>query len=382
MFSKLQSWGDLIAEKYVAAVDIRILELLARGGAVGALVGIAIVMLRGPLTPARVSGVLFCLGAASHTLTQYPAIVKALGPARLMVGAFSAMGAGLFWAFATELFGDRRRLELARLAPALFLLAIATAAWLAGDGAARDVLLLGHNIAGGAVMIHVLIVVWTGWRGDLVESRRRLRGPILAAGALYAVAVILVQISEIYWRPASALSPLAAVVLLGLSLAGMGALLRADADLFAPVRAADLPVAKQQTAPTFSTEDGRLAEKLDRLMREDRTYREEGLSISALALKLGMPEYRLRQLINQQLGYRNFSAFLNEWRLADTKQALADPAQREVPISTIALDAGFQSLGPFNRAFKAETGVTPTEFRATALESGGDARAAAATPVG
>lgn len=231
-------------------------------------------------------------------------------------------------------------------------------------------------------MIHVLIVVWTGWRGDLVESRRRLRGPILAAGALYAVAVILVQISEIYWRPASALSPLAAVVLLGLSLAGMGALLRADADLFAPVRAADLPVAKQQTAPTFSTEDGRLAEKLDRLMREDRTYREEGLSISALALKLGMPEYRLRQLINQQLGYRNFSAFLNEWRLADTKQALADPAQREVPISTIALDAGFQSLGPFNRAFKAETGVTPTEFRATALESGGDARAAAATPVG
>ena len=28
---------------------------------------------------------------------------------------------------------------------------------------------------------------------------------------------------------------------------------------------------------------------------------------------------------------------------------------------TIAMDAGFQSLGPFNRAFKADTGVTPTE---------------------
>ena len=41
----------------------------------------------------------------------------------------------------------------------------------------------------------------------------------------------------------------------------------------------------------------------------------------------------------------------------------ADPAQAEVPILTIALDAGFQSLGPFNRAFKAVTGVTPTEYR-------------------
>ncbi len=27
------------------------------------------------------------------------------------------------------------------------------------------------------------------------------------------------------------------------------------------------------------------------------------------------------------------------------------------------MDAGFQSLGPFNRAFKAVTGVTPTEYR-------------------
>jgi AraC-like DNA-binding protein len=38
-----------------------------------------------------------------------------------------------------------------------------------------------------------------------------------------------------------------------------------------------------------------------------------------------------------------------------------------VPISTIALDAGFQSLGPFNRTFKIETGLTPTEFRVQAL---------------
>ncbi|MFI4995652.1 MAG: helix-turn-helix domain-containing protein [Hyphomicrobiales bacterium] len=43
--------------------------------------------------------------------------------------------------------------------------------------------------------------------------------------------------------------------------------------------------------------------------------------------------------------------------------ALADPGQASVPILTIALDAGFSSIGPFNRAFKARTGQTPSEYR-------------------
>ena len=76
-----------------------------------------------------------------------------------------------------------------------------------------------------------------------------------------------------------------------------------------------------------------------------------------------MPEYRLRRLINQRLGHRNFPSFVNSYRLAEVTAALADPAQADVPILTIALDAGFQSIGPFNRAFKAQTGMTPTAWR-------------------
>jgi AraC-like DNA-binding protein len=75
-----------------------------------------------------------------------------------------------------------------------------------------------------------------------------------------------------------------------------------------------------------------------------------------------------------KLGHRSFNAFLNQWRLADAKAALSDPAQASVPISTIALDAGFGSLGPFNRAFGAETGKTPSEFRAQALGGGSSLR--------
>ena len=98
-------------------------------------------------------------------------------------------------------------------------------------------------------------------------------------------------------------------------------------------------------------------------MTVERAHRQDGLTIGDLAQQLGLPEYRLRRLINQALGYRNFNSFVNRYRIAEVKAALADPNQADVPVLTLALDAGFSSLGPFNRAFKAETGVTPSEYR-------------------
>src|SRR5581483_5783410 len=170
-----------------------------------------------------------------------------------------------------------------------------------------------------------------GRAADLVESRRRLR----------SLLIVLV-----------AVNPDGAILSL-------------------PITAATKPTVSVQPAsrpgiaPTVieRDEDGALLAALRHAMEHDRLYRAEGLSIGVLATKLGTPEHRLRRLINRQLGYRNFNAFLNGYRLADVTAALADPAQEAVPILTIALDAGFQSLGPCNRAFKAETGLTPSEFR-------------------
>jgi len=124
----------------------------------------------------------------------------------------------------------------------------------------------------------------------------------------------------------------------------------------APIRNSNQPEVEPQ-----------LLNRLERLMTVERAYRREGLTIGALAALASLPEYRLRQVINEGLGYRNFNAFLNRYRIEEVKAALADPDQKDVPVLTIAMDAGFQSLGPFNRAFKAETGVTPTEFRRQAL---------------
>ena len=136
---------------------------------------------------------------------------------------------------------------------------------------------------------------------------------------------------------------------------------------------APLPIVPPQSRPAMTDPgpaDRGLVAALERLMTVDRAYRQDGLTIGALAQRMGLPEYRLRRLINQALGYRNFNSFLNDYRLREAKAALADPDQAAVPVLTIALDAGFNSLGPFNRAFKTDTGLTPSEYRR--LNAGGN----------
>lgn len=277
----------------------------------------------------------------------------------------------------SELFEDRATLDWRRFAPAALLLIIGIGTLYAPQPQA---LMFVHKIVGGALIVHALFLVASGWRNDLVESRRRLRGPILALALVYALAVNSVEAGELLVGSARALSPLGAGALMALGLLSLAAFGQADVALFGPAKGApdaqvvgtalaQAPTATQGAKDEVNGADRDAIDKLERFMAEERPYREEGLTIAALALRLKLPEHRLRRLINQGLGYRNFNDFLNRWRLAEVKAALADPKQASVPVATIALDAGFGSLGPFNRAFKAETGLTPSAYRARGLSS-------------
>lgn len=105
-------------------------------------------------------------------------------------------------------------------------------------------------------------------------------------------------------------------------------------------------------------------------MTDGRLWTQEGLTIGELAAKLGAPEHRLRRLINDQLGYRNFASFINAHRIEEAKRLFADPDHARKTVSSIAFDLGFGSLGPFNRAFREATGLSPTEWRSQALGPG------------
>lgn len=98
-------------------------------------------------------------------------------------------------------------------------------------------------------------------------------------------------------------------------------------------------------------------------MQSEQLYKNHGLSIGELASEVGLAEHHLRKLINQTLGYRNFSSYLNLYRIEAVKELLANQDKLRTPILTLALDCGFSSLAPFNRAFKASEHITPTQFR-------------------
>jgi AraC-like DNA-binding protein len=205
------------------------------------------------------------------------------------------------------------------------------------------------------------------WSADLVEGRRRLRLFIVSATALYGGMNAILQMLMSGREVADAANTANAALLAGIVAAICYSMMRVNApDLFtaAPATAAVADVrGASMAAQESSAADQRLVDALMRLMADERIYRHDNITIGTLATKLAVPEYRLRRLINQRLGYRNFNVFLNNHRIEEAKAALADPSQAEVPVITIAMDAGFQSLGPFNRAFKATTGVTPTEYR-------------------
>jgi AraC-like DNA-binding protein len=203
----------------------------------------------------------------------------------------------------------------------------------------------------------------TSWSADLVERRRDLRVFIVSAALLYGGVNALLQISIWGQDTAAIVNVASAAVLTGIVAAICYAMMQVNAaDLF-PASAEAVVEIPARAAVEDSRADQKLVDALMRLMADERIYRHDDISIGTLATKLAIPEYRLRRLINQRLGYRNFNVFLNNHRIEEAKQALADPSQAEVPVITIAMDAGFQSLGPFNRAFKATTGVTPTEYR-------------------
>jgi AraC-like DNA-binding protein len=103
--------------------------------------------------------------------------------------------------------------------------------------------------------------------------------------------------------------------------------------------------------------------ELHQFMQIEAGYRNSELTIRVLSEKLNIPEHRLRRLINQHLGYRNFNEYLNQFRISEAAARLSDPAQEHLPVLSIAMEVGYASLTPFNRAFKSQHDKTPTEYR-------------------
>ena len=268
---------------------------------------------------------------------------------------------GLFWLFAASWFDDDFELRPVHYLSVITLVAAGAVSSYVGfrQDWPRLVLSAFWPIPSLVCIGLGIAAALRGRDNDLVEARRRIRLALaLTIGGLIAV-VVTAELGVDDWPPRDGwrLVNAAALLLLTMTVA-FSVFGWRDAALL-------IPPAKPMPVPTLpEADDSRLLARLETEMRRERLYRQDGLTITAVAARLGVPEYRLRRAINQGLGARNFNAYLNDFRIAEAQAALADPEQRGVPILTIALDAGFGSLAPFNRAFRAAHDCTPSEFRA------------------
>lgn len=309
-------------------------------------------------------GIAFLICAISYVLTSAPwAGTLPLG-VHIPLVILSLVTPLPFWMFGRALFQDEYRpgwLEaglfagLVTLGLIRFLTYPSLVEWLS------ELMMIIPQLVKIAMVAHVMVLALQGRDDDLLEQRRRFRLGFVATISVFFGIVLVAE----FILPATGPSiQLSALNMAGLTVVGFVTLAHA-----VKLRSADLvtslipDVAPSARAPEADTQDRPVMEKLVRLMEHDQVWLEDGLTIGGLAKQVGVQEYRLRRVINQQLGFRNFSSFLNSYRLAEAQAQLSDPGRAHLPVLTIALNLGWASIGPFNRAFKDETGQTPTEFR-------------------
>jgi AraC-like DNA-binding protein len=354
----------------VVGDSLTLIDMFVRGIAVGAMATMAVSVLRSRVSrDAKIASLLAGVSLSAWLMTESHPLWAAFDNSfAIMFLALPVSSA--FWLLVMVVFGDYRVTPLT-LAPAALLI-VSGVVMLASPPPLRDGLWVVRNTGGSLLSLHATLVIVRGWRGDLIQARRTARALMLGFGGVFGASVaILALVNRVHpmgrWMLLEAGEAYGGMIMAALAI-GVGVLfLQARPSVFGAARRPELADARTETA------DRAMLHRLEALMAAEG-WRREGLTIGQLAGELGLPEHRLRRLINHSLGHRNFADFLNAHRIEAAKRRLADPADARTTVAVIAFDLGYGSLGPFNRAFRAATGATPTEWRREALSGSPDLR--------
>jgi AraC-like DNA-binding protein len=101
--------------------------------------------------------------------------------------------------------------------------------------------------------------------------------------------------------------------------------------------------------------------RLEMMMREEKPFLNEKLTLKFLADKLDIHPNYLSQVINERF-QRNFYDFINTARIEEFKALIQEPRSKNLTLLAVAFDCGFSSKSSFNKFFKKSTGQTPSDF--------------------
>jgi AraC-like DNA-binding protein len=123
----------------------------------------------------------------------------------------------------------------------------------------------------------------------------------------------------------------------------------------------ELTLAKYQKSGLTTAFSRELKEQLLILFVEDKFYKESNINLGILAQRLGTTRHNVSQVINEHFEL-NFFHLVNKYRILEAKEILKNDENRNLNIIDVAYDVGFNNKVTFNKAFKAETNMTPSVY--------------------
>jgi AraC-like DNA-binding protein len=343
-------------------MDARQLDVIIRLAGVTSMLALALLLARdgrGSRPAALFAPLAICLSGFLAGNTPDP-LLRLAGVAGQAAHLLSGYAAVFIWWFCLAGFDRRFRLRGPVLAIGVVWIGVASAdRGLFGAGMA------GKGLSWLLVAFGFGMVAHLGWRllrdreGDLIETRRDARVMVVVLlGGQLLVDLSVDLLLGLDWRPRIfAIGQNAAILAFTVWLAGK--LLRADADALTFRTRQATPA----TAGKPSAQDARLVERLRHLVEVERVHLDPELSFARFVREMGAAERVVRRLINHELGYDHFRAFLNACRVEEACRLLSGDARTDDKLIAISFDSGFASLASFNRAFRAEKGCTPSQYR-------------------
>ncbi len=331
-------------------------DVMLRGGTVGILLLLAVNHLShtGSKIVGRL-GALFFLSISAYAVISLPIAASVIEPVRLVFVIVAAYAIVFFWWFVLTILQNTDTWRYWQVFPFLLVTILVVMRFNASDLLDENMYHLFHQVISVAIVGHIFWLCVMERDDDLLESRRLLRLIFVVLTSLFGSAIIAGELIL-----GTAAPPVMVVHLLSMALFGAVFLYAALSLRLTDIFDVDEIPKKETSEPTVI--DNKHYAALMTAMNKG-AYLETGLTIGKLAAQTNIPEHRLRYLINKELGFKNFSSFLNQRRIADAKTILSDPASVEKQVLLIALDLGYGSIGPFNRAFKTDTGMTPSAYR-------------------
>jgi AraC-like DNA-binding protein len=109
-----------------------------------------------------------------------------------------------------------------------------------------------------------------------------------------------------------------------------------------------------------------LLEKIQTFLATKKPFLNPELTISELADQVGIQRPYITDILKHELNL-NFFTLIQDYRIEEVKLKLRDTKWHDASVLQIAFESGFNSKSSFNALFKQYTGMTPSDYRKSAL---------------